>query len=71
MSMRDVLEYRAADSDVVSMSLDDLPRTARTFYARPWGETEWGYLSGEMYWDEAYSASHVCAPIQTKGSQDA
>lgn len=58
MSLRDVLEYRAADSDVVSLSLDDMPREYRTIYARPWGATEWGYYAGEMYWDAAYRASH-------------
>lgn len=58
MTLRDVLEYRAADSDVISMSRDDIAPAPRTLYSRPWGSTQWGYHSGEMYWDAAYVASH-------------
>lgn len=58
MTLRDVLEFRAADSDTISMSIDDIPTGWRTIYSRPWGSWEWGYHSGEMYWDAAYVASH-------------
>lgn len=58
MSLRDVLEYRAADAETIVFDLADVPRDARTVYARPFGVTQWGYHSGEMHWDDAYRASH-------------
>lgn len=59
MTLRDVLEYRAADSDVISLSLDDMPRECRAIYARPFGVSQWGYYAGEFYFDAAYRASHT------------
>lgn len=58
MSLRDILEFRAADNSTVTFSLEDVPRDAGTVYARPFGEHQWGYYSGDMYWDAAYKASH-------------
>lgn len=55
MTLRDVLEYRAADSDTITLSLDDIPRHARTIYSRPWGAQQWGYHSGELYWDHQFT----------------
>lgn len=63
MSLRDVLEYRAADSGVISLSEDDMPRDGDvTIYARPWGATQWGYHSGPMRWDDEYHRSHEVVP---------
>lgn len=61
MSLRDVLEYRVADSTIISLSLDDMPRDPSTLYSRPWGATQWGYHSGEMYFDAEYKRSHEVA----------
>lgn len=62
MSLRDILEFRAADDAKVAFSTLDLTPSARTIYARPFGESQWGYYSGEMYWDPAYKASHEAVP---------
>lgn len=60
MTLRDVLEYRAADTTRIVFSEDDLPGEAwaGTVYSRPFGASQWGYHSGEFYFDRAYKASH-------------
>jgi hypothetical protein len=58
MSLRDVLEYRAADTDEIVFSLDDAPRDPRALYSRPFGAEQWGWHSGEFYFDTAYKESH-------------
>jgi hypothetical protein len=60
MSLRDVLEYRAAGTADIVFDLGELPRDVdqQTVYARPFGATEWGWYSGPFVFDADYLASH-------------
>jgi hypothetical protein len=58
MSLRDVLEYRRANTATIVFALADLPAGDPTIYARPFGAQQWGYYSGPFEFDAEYKASH-------------
>jgi hypothetical protein len=62
MSLRDVLEYRAADTGQIVFDMVDVPIEYRALYSRPFGAQQWGWHSGEFYFDAAYKASHEGVP---------